>query len=137
MRYTRKIFGYECDIYGHLNNANYLHILEEARAEALEQMNTPIRWLKEQGLAIYVTRIELDYLRGIPLETQVTVHTSWVKASRVRSVWMQEVVDETGNVCAKAIVHGAFIKDGKPARISPELYAHYHSFLHNEMPQKG
>lgn len=128
MEYTRRVYGYECDIYGHLNNANYLHILEEARADALEQMNTPIRWLKEQGFSIYVTRIELDYLRGIPLETQVTVKTSWIKSSRLRSVWMQEVYDDTNNLCARAVVHGAFIKDGRPARISPQLYAHYRSF---------
>lgn len=128
MEYTRRVYGYECDIYGHLNNANYLHILEEARADALEQMNTPIRWLKEQGFSIYVTRIELDYLRGIPLETQVTVKTSWIKSSRLRSVWMQEVYDDANNLCARAVVHGAFIKDGRPARISPQLYAHYRSF---------
>lgn len=137
MEYARRVYGYECDIYGHLNNANYLHILEEARADALEQMDTPIRWLKEKGLAIYVTRIELDYLRGIPLETQVTVHTSWIKASRVRSVWMQEVYDDAETLCAKAIVHGAFIKNGKPTRISPELYTHYRTFLPSHILQKG
>ncbi|MCD6180892.1 MAG: acyl-CoA thioesterase [Candidatus Cloacimonetes bacterium] len=129
MEYSRKVFGYECDIYGHVNNANYLHILEEARAEALSQMETPIRWLNEQGVAIYVTRVELDYLRGIPLDSTVTVKTSWLKASRLRSVWKQEMYIEDGTLCAVAVVHGAFIKAGKPTRISPELYAHYQKYI--------
>jgi len=68
LEYKRKIFGYECDIYGHLNNANYLHLLEEARADALEQMQLPVRKLAEMGFHIYLTNIELSFIKGLPLK---------------------------------------------------------------------
>ena len=68
LEYKRKIFGYECDIYGHLNNANYLHLYEEARADALEQMGLAVRELNKSGYHIYLTSIELTFKRGIPLE---------------------------------------------------------------------
>jgi len=51
--YSRRIFSYECDIYGHLNNAEYLKLFEEARSEALTEI----------GYSLFVTsRIITHYV---------------------------------------------------------------------------
>jgi acyl-CoA thioester hydrolase len=123
MEYRRKIFGYECDIYGHLNNANYLHLFEEARADALEQMKLPVRDLAKVGFHIYITNIEIQFKKGLPLESVFTIKSSIDKANRLTSVWIQEIFDASGDLCSIAIVKGAFVKDGKPTRISKELFA--------------
>ena len=125
MEYRRKIFGYECDIYGHLNNANYLHLYEEARADALEQMKIPVRDLADLGFHIYITHIELFFKKGLPLESVVTIKSHIEKANRLTSTWIQEIFDEQGNLCNTAIVKGAFVKDGKPTRISKDLFEHF------------
>ncbi|MCF7794067.1 MAG: acyl-CoA thioesterase [Candidatus Cloacimonetes bacterium] len=122
LEYKRKIFGYECDVYGHLNNANYLHIYEEARADALEQMQIPIRELAEIGYHIYLTNIELEFIKGLPLESKVTIRSHIEKSNRLQSTWIQEIYNEAEEICSSAVVKGAFVKNGKPTRISKELY---------------
>jgi len=122
MEYKRKIFGYECDIYGHLNNANYLHLYEEARADALEQMNMPVRKFAEIGYHIYITNIELKFILELPLESKVTIKSDIESSSRLQSTWIQEIYNEAGQLCNRAIVKGAFVKDGKPTRLTKELF---------------
>jgi len=65
--YTKKIYGYECDIYGHMNNAIYLQLLESARSEALIDMDMPLSRLKEMGIQFFVYRVEMDYLKSLDL----------------------------------------------------------------------
>ncbi len=131
LEYKRKIFGYECDVYGHLNNANYLHIYEEARADALEQMNLPIRNLAELGYHIYLTNIELEFIRGLPLESVVKIQSWTEKANRLTAVWIQEIFNEDNEICNRAIVKGAFVKDGKPTRVSRELFSYFEPFINS------
>jgi len=125
MELKRKIYGYECDVYGHLNNANYLHLYEEARADALEQMKIPVRDLAAIGYHIYITNIELTFKKGLPLESNVTIISNIEQANRLTSTWIQEIYNEAGELCNYAIVKGAFVKDGKPVRISKDLFKHF------------
>ncbi len=121
MKYTRKVYGYECDVYGHLNNANYLHLLEEARAEALEEIGFPIKKFKEMEIHIYVTKVMIKYKRAIELEDTVTIESGYEKFNRLLSTWIQKIYSSSGELCAIAEVDAAFIKNGKPHRISREM----------------
>jgi YbgC/YbaW family acyl-CoA thioester hydrolase len=122
MQYTRKIFGYECDLYGHLNNANYLHLYEEARAVALQDIGLSVNELNSLNWQIYVTRVELDFIKGLALEEVATVKSTVVKISRVSSLWQQEIYDSAGQLCNRALVKAVFIRDGKPSRLDKNLY---------------
>ncbi len=119
--YERKIFGYECDIYGHLNNAYYQHILEEGRSDALDKMEISLDHLKSQDISIYLRKIEINYLKGIAFGSKVVVKTYIKEFSRLKSTWIQEIRDESGILCSTAVVEGVFAKDNKPFRISREL----------------
>ena len=129
LEYKRKIFGYECDIYGHLNNANYLHLYEEARADALEQMNIPIRKLTDIGFHIYLTNIEINFIKGLPLESTITIKSRIDSMNRLTSIWIQEIYNSSGDLCSVANVKGAFVKDGKPVRLSKDLFEKFKKFL--------
>ncbi|MCF7859465.1 MAG: acyl-CoA thioesterase [Candidatus Cloacimonetes bacterium] len=132
MEYIRKIFGYECDIYGHLNNANYLHLYEEARSEALECMNMDLIQLGKMGIHIYLSNITLSFLNGIKSGETVKIDTKMIKATRATSVWKQDIYNSSGKLCNTAIVKGAFIKNGEPFRISNEIFNKYKDFLQPE-----
>ena len=125
MEYKRRIFGYECDIYGHLNNANYLHLYEEARADALEQMKMPVREFVKSGFQIYITNIEIRFIKGLPLESSVTIRSQIESSNRLQSTWIQEIYNEAEELCSRAVVKGAFVKDGKPTRLPKVLYEMY------------
>ena len=132
MKYNRKIYGYECDIYGHLNNANYLHLYEEARADALEEMDMSVGKLSEEGVHIYLSEINLNFKIGLPVGEKVIIDTRMIKATRATSIWKQEIFNDAGELCNTAIVRGVFIKDGKPFRISKELFEDYKKYLQPE-----
>lgn len=121
MKYQRKIFGYECDIYGHLNNANYLHLLEEARSDALEKIGFPVRKFRDMGIHIYIISLNIKYKKGVELEDTVTIDSRYDKFNRLTSFWKQVIYNSNGDVCAEAELKGAFVKDGKPHRISNEM----------------
>ena len=129
MKYERRIFGFECDIYGHLNNANYLKLYEEARADALEQMDLPIRKLRKMGIAIYLTKMDLDFKKGIELEEKILVKSEIIAINRLKSSWRQEIYNNENQLCNVLIVQAVFVKSGKPFRISKELSEHFRSFI--------
>jgi len=130
--YTRHIFGYECDIYGHLNNANYLQILEEARSMALEEFDFSLKKLINLKVAIFVTDIHINYLKQVDFAENITVKSHVKKLGRVRSSWYQEIYSEKGELCATAEIKGAFASDGKATRLKKELHQQMQTNLKNQ-----
>lgn len=128
MEYRRTIFGYECDLYGHLNNANYLHLYEEARADALDQMGLPVRKLMEIGIHVYIIRVEVDYIKGIPVEERVRINSEIEKLNKIKGIWKQEIFNSNGDLCSRARVTGVFIKNGKAVRLPEDIYDHFRRF---------
>lgn len=129
-RHHKKIYGYECDIYGHLNNSNYLQILEEARSEALTEMEVSIQYLREQGIQIFILRIELDYIRALQLEDTVEVCSFVRECNRLKAVWDQDIYDSAGELCFHARMTSVFARDCKAARIPEKLHQHFLKYLH-------
>lgn len=127
--FTKRIYGYECDIYGHLNNANYLPILEAARSEALQEMNVPIQKLLDMQWHLYVHRFELDYIKSIQLEDTITVKSKVLTLNKVKSTWQQEFYNSRGDLCFKALMTAVFAYQGKPARLIPEIYDVFAKYL--------
>jgi YbgC/YbaW family acyl-CoA thioester hydrolase len=125
-RYYRIVFGYECDAYGHLNNASYLHILEEARSAILMDLGIPVSELLAMNIHIYVSDLELHYKRSIPMESRVTVVSRLRELTRVKATWEQEIRNEKDEQCAAAVIYAVFARNGKPYRIDDELMARLH-----------
>lgn len=128
MEYKRKIYGYQCDIYGHLNNANYLMVYEEARSELLLELGYSVRKLKQIGLHIYLTRVELEFKNAVALEDIITIKTTIKKVNRLRSTWKQQIFNSEGMLCNQATIEGVFVKNGKPHRIPKEILAKFSTF---------
>lgn len=119
--FKRKIYGYECDVYGHLNNSNYLQLLEAGRAEALIEMGIPVAKLLEMNISVFVSNIDISYIKPLKMEQIATVETKTNRITKVKGVWIQEIYNEDNVLCAKAIVTGVFTTKGKPVRIDNDL----------------
>ncbi|MEA1972614.1 MAG: acyl-CoA thioesterase, partial [Candidatus Cloacimonadota bacterium] len=85
--YKRKIFGYECDLYGHLNNAKYLNICEEARSDALEQTDYSVNYLYQLGIYMFVRNANIQFIKSIPVGSEISIRSKVVKYTRLRSIW--------------------------------------------------
>jgi YbgC/YbaW family acyl-CoA thioester hydrolase len=127
--YQKRIYGFECDIYGHLNNANYLQLLEAARSEALIDMKLPIVELKERGVQLFVYRFELDYLKSVDLDEIATVKSSFSEINRIKGIWHQEVFNRNGDKCLNAILTVVFAADGKASRLPMDVFNQFKQYL--------
>jgi len=131
--FTKKIYGYECDVYGHLNNANYLAVYEAARVEALLEMGMPIKKLLEKGYMLYLVKVELDYKKSIELEEIIKIKSRVIEHNRIKAVWDQRIYDSKGNLCNIGIITGVYVSNGKTTRIDGELCTFFDSFVDKDM----
>lgn len=118
----------ELDSFGHVNHAVFLHYFEHARFEALEAAGFSWSVLEERNWAIYVVRIEVDYVaearRGDRLEA-----LTWADSFRRTSMVLAQALDRVEpdgrrTRVAEARVVAVWIgPDGKPMRVPDDVRA--------------
>jgi YbgC/YbaW family acyl-CoA thioester hydrolase len=127
-KYKKRVYGYECDVYGHLNNAVYLQIFEAARSEAIIEMGLPLSELKKDSIMMFVVRVEVDYKRGILHEDDIEVQSRILKHDKLSALWCQEIYDSANNLCSIANIKIVYVKNYKPTRITTEMYELFDRF---------
>ena len=120
--YQRKIFGYECDLYGHLNNANYFHLFEEARTILLGKLNLAMQDLMKKNIHIYVIKAEIEYIKPIFFAEQVNVNTEIIDFNRVVSTWQQKIINKNKEICANLKIKASFAKDNKVYKLPKDFF---------------
>ena len=114
----------ELDSFGHVNHAIYLNYFEHARFEALKQAGFPWGTLEERGWAIFVVRIEVDYVAETHREDELLIRT-WADSFRRTSMVLEQEMlrdDDSGQVVARARVTAVWIgSDRKPMRVPPDV----------------
>lgn len=114
----------ELDSFGHVNHAVYLNYFEHARFEALEDAGFSWSILAERGWAIFVVRIEVDYVAEARRKDQLLIRTRADSFRRTSMVLAQEMVraDDPSQVVARARVTAVWIgPDRKPMRVPDEV----------------
>jgi thioesterase III len=130
--HRKRVYGFECDVYGHLNNANYLQILESARAEALIEMGMSVSRMRELNLQIFIRAFELDYRKAIDLEDIITVSSWFDEVNKVKGSWTQQILNSGGEVCFQARMLAVFASEGHAHRLPQEVYDLFLSFLESD-----
>jgi len=112
---------YECDSYGHVNNANYLNYLEFARYELLKDIGFDYPKAVNAGYGLFIARIEIDYKRPAVTDDSLTIKTWPIKKGAVKGTLVQEI-RRGEDLLAEAKVTWAFVdtKTGVPVRIPKE-----------------
>ena len=115
-----RVRSYECDSYGHVNNANYLNYLEYARCEFLKDAGFDYAAMIRAGYGIYVARIEIDYKKPAVTDDDLCVRSWPIKKGAVSGVLAQEI-RRGEELLAAAKVTWAFVDSkGSPAKIPSE-----------------
>jgi acyl-CoA thioester hydrolase len=114
MKHTAELTvrSYECDAYGHVNNAVYLNYLEYGRMEFLHACKFDYNGLVAAGYYLYVTHIDIRYKASAVLDDKLFVETKPVKLQRVSGMFYQRIFKEDGTVCAEAAVTWASVAGG-------------------------
>ncbi len=118
-----QVRSYECDSYGHVNNAVYLNYLEFARMSALHEKGFTLDNMKERGYLVVVRRIEIDYKYPLVSNDEVTIKTFTSEARKSSGTFTQQIMQSRNNrLSAEAKVTWVFINlKGQPIPIPQEI----------------
>ena len=111
---------YECDSYGHVNNANYLNYLEFGRYELLKDIGFEYKKAVDAGYGLFIAKIEIEYKKPAYTDDLLEISSQPVKMGAVSGVIAQEI-RRNGDLLAKANVTWAFVDSrGVPVKIPHE-----------------
>ena len=124
---TIQIRGYHCDAYGHVNNARYLELLEEARwtflQPALEE-----KFFDARNLLFIVVNINISYKKPLTPNQIVDIEIVDVKYKNKSMVVKQTItVRDSKVLSSEADVTFVLLdsKTGKPVAITEEIIAKF------------
>lgn len=110
---------YECDSYGHVNNANYLNYLEYARYEFLRFIGFDYPQIIREGYGVYIARIAIDYKKPARVDDELRIRT-WPVKKGAASGMVRQRIHRGADLIADAEVTWAFVNaKGVPAKIPP------------------
>ena len=107
--YSMLIREHHLDTFGHVNNATYLEILEEARWEWLTQGGFGHDEILAGGLGPVILEITIAFRRELRLRTSIVI-TSWIESyeSKVGTL-KQEIKTSDGTIaCTASMKFGLF-----------------------------
>lgn len=88
------------DTFGHVNNATYLQLYEEARWELITTNGYGMSKIRETGLGPVILDIKLRFIKELHLRQHITIHTQTVEYFGKVGVIKQWITDEEGNICS-------------------------------------
>ncbi len=102
---TLKVRTYECDFYGHVNNATFLNYCEFARVEFLHSLGYNLESLKQKGFILPIVKIEIEYKQPVFADEILRLKIEWLNRGRSSSVFKQEIFRQRDNkLAARAFV---------------------------------
>jgi acyl-CoA thioester hydrolase len=121
MEYECKVTvrSYECDSYGHVNNAVYLHYLELARHSYLHDVGISIDELRAAGYALVVARVAIDYRLPCRTDDELSILTRALRKTRIGGVLGQRVMRGERLVAEAEVTWVCIDARGRPARLPP------------------
>jgi acyl-CoA thioester hydrolase len=113
---------YECDSYGHVNNAVYVNYLEYGRMQFLNGINFDYKEMIKAGYFIYITHIDIHYRASAFLMDKLFIDVEPVETGAIKGTLHQVIRKEDGTVCVDADVTWATVNtQGRPSRLPKEF----------------
>lgn len=119
--FLHKVLYRDCDMMGVVNNANYVHFMEDARVDALSQIGCEYKGMEERGFAGPVIRLSVEYKSSARFGDEMEVVVTFTRYTGVRLCLSYVMRDRaTGKVFATATSEHCFVSmsDGAPVLIS-------------------
>jgi acyl-CoA thioester hydrolase len=123
---TFRVRHYECDAYGHVNQANYLRYMQEAAFDASAAAGYDLTRYEAMGHHWLVRETDIEYLRPLRYGDSVRVKTWVVDFRRIRSRRAYEFRRAgSDELVAQARTDWVFLDSAtwRPAPIPPEMMA--------------
>ena len=74
--YIRKVQYYETDMMGIVHHANYIHWMEEARIDFLDQLGFPYAEMEKRGVMSPVRAVSCSYKKPCSFDDEIAIEVS-------------------------------------------------------------
>ena len=112
---------YECDAYGHVNNANYLNYLEHGRSEFLKKIGLNYKAFTDLGFGIYVVKVSINYRNPALPDDLLEIYTKPLSKKRATGSFFQEIKRGNTLICDAEIKWASVGADGKLMALPSEF----------------
>ena len=119
---THKVQYYETDMMGVTHHANYIHWMEEARIDFMDQLGFPYRRMEAEDVLSPVKALRCSYLRPTTFGDEIRVLVSVLSFNGVVITLryaMKNEKDET--VCEAESEHVFLNREGKFVRLKRQM----------------
>lgn len=118
--YTFKILESHLDTFGHVNNATYLQLFEEARWDFITQNGWGLKEVQENKLGPVVLELNLKFKREVNNREIITIRSqAKERLNKLAMLLSQEMVKESGEVAALLELKVGLMDLSKRRLISP------------------
>ena len=100
-KYDLTIKEFHLDTFGHVNNATYLQIYEEARWQFITENGYGLDVIKTTGLGPVILEINLRFLKELRLRENITIHSQAGDYKSKIGIIKQWITDSKGNICSE------------------------------------
>ncbi|HVJ64775.1 MAG TPA: acyl-CoA thioesterase [Bdellovibrionota bacterium] len=91
------------DTFGHVNNAEYLRLFEEARWEIITAGGYGMREIKERGVGPVLLEVNVKFKKELRLRQRVFIETELEEQNaKIYKIFQKMKNAETGDICAEA-----------------------------------
>ena len=90
------------DFMGHVNNATYLTILEEARWELLQDHNYTLNDILKSGVGPVILECNIKFIKEIKLREKITIEAQISSLENKIGYIEQKIFNENKELCTKA-----------------------------------
>jgi thioesterase-3 len=90
------------DTFGHVNNAVYLQILEEARWDLITENGYGLDKVRATGLGPTILEVQLRFSKELKLRQKIKVETHLKSYEKKIAYLIQEIKNEANEICASA-----------------------------------
>lgn len=123
--YLHRVHYYETDMMGVVHHANYVHWMEEARIDFMDQLGFPYAAMEEKGVISPVKAVSCEYRRPCTFgdEIRVIVSVSDFNGVVLGIKYQMEKTSDGETVCEARSEHVFLNREGRFVRIKREMPA--------------
>lgn len=99
-KYEMTIKEFHLDTFGHVNNATYLQLYEEARWQFITDKGYGLHKIKTTGLGPVILDLKIRFIKELRLREKITIHSQTGEYTSKIGTIKQWIADSAGNLCS-------------------------------------
>jgi thioesterase-3 len=92
------------DTFGHVNNAAYLQILEQARWDLITPRGFGLKVIQKEALGPTILEWHIKFLKELRLRQKIIIETQTLSYEKKIGVLKHVMMDEENNPCCEAVM---------------------------------